>query len=334
MISSKTNEVVISSRIRLARNLQDFAFPARLTEEKAKQVLNKVADCIVALGGFKVYVMQKLDYYDSMVMQEKHLISNKLVENPSGAVLLNEDETVSIMVNEEDHIRAQCILEGLELEQAYRMISDIEDEITKNIDLAFDQNLGYLTACITNVGTGMRASCMMFLPGLTLSGNMTELVNYASSKGLTIRGAFGEGSNSEGYMYQISNATSLGLSEREIIGRVKEAVEQISAIELAEREKLAKNSPILIKDRVFRAWGLLTNAYTLSDKEFLKLIGDLKLGMYLNIIRLKTPQLVTKLTFQCMQHSMAKISGKHLTQEQIEVYRAEYVAHMLKSKRM
>ncbi|MEG1581962.1 MAG: ATP--guanido phosphotransferase [Clostridia bacterium] len=333
MIQDAKN-IVISSRIRLARNLKEYKFTNRISEEDSNKIVQKVASSLSNNGEYRVYSMKPLDFYDAMIMQEKHLISSKLAENKFGAVLVSKNEEVSIMVNEEDHIRAQCIKKGLSLEDAYTELAQIDDYLSECMEYAFDDNLGYLTACVTNLGTGMRASCMMFLPAITLSESVSSLVSFASSKGLTVRGIYGEGTLADGYMYQISNSISLGLSEREIICNVKDVVMRIVALENSERKRLLQTKFIEIKDRILRAWGICTNAYKLNSTEILKYLGDLKFGVMCDIIRLKDASILDLLSTQCMPHNIRKISEKNLTQEEIEVFRAKYVASSLKGKRI
>ena len=282
------SSIVISSRIRLARNLADFAMPQQISVEEGHRVLKKVAESVRGLDDFKVYTMGALPKQDACVMQEKHLISQDLLEKKDyGAVILSSDETISIMVNEEDHIREQCFLRGLELEKAYEKLNSLDDKMLSKLNIAYDNKLGFLTSCITNVGTGMRASVLLFLPALTLSGEIDDITKALSEKGLCTRGVYGEASSFDGYMYQISNGTSLGLTEKEIVGTVKEAVLRICDYENKARKQLMANRETEITDRVLRAYGVLTNCYTLSSGELLKLGGELKMGIALGIIRLK-----------------------------------------------
>ena len=195
---------IITSRVRLARNLKDLPFS--LDPVTAKEVVKKVNRALVKTDTFNLYFVANLDDVALEAMKERHLISQNLIENrESGAALVNTDESISVMVNEEDVIREQCFMKGLSLSEAYKRLNVIDDEIAKNIDVAFDDDLGYLTACPTNLGTGMRASVMMFLPALTESGKIKGLIEEVSGLGLTVRGVYGEGSKAEGCIYQISN---------------------------------------------------------------------------------------------------------------------------------
>lgn len=330
------SSVVVSSRIRLARSLKNYAFPSHYKPGQGNKVINEVADAVLSLGDYKVFTMEDLPALDAEVMQEKHLISSNLLENKeSGAVILNSDETISIMVNEEDHIRAQCVLKGLSLEQAYDMINRVDDAIIEKLDVAFDSTLGFLNSCITNIGTGMRASVMMFLPALTISKEIQNMMNMLSSQGLTVRGVFGEGSDAQGYMYQISNARSLGLNERDIIYKVINSTLKICESELIARKKLMESDLIHLKDRVFRAWGILTNAFTMTADEFMKYAGELKIGIVLGLIRLKDNSLIDKLLFDALPSSLTKLAGEEALSEKEEgTFRASFVAKTLKNARI
>jgi len=330
------SSIVVSSRIRLARLLKNYLSPSRLQGEDGYKVIKEVADVVMPLGDYKVFTMQQLPALDAEVMQEKHLISSNLLNNKdNGAVILSEDETISIMVNEEDHIRAQCFLKGLSLDKAYEKLSQIDDAIINNVNIAFDDSLGFLNTCITNVGTGMRASVMLFLPALTLTNEMPYIIDNLSKQGLTVRGVFGEGSDSQGYMYQISNARSLGMTERDIINKVVSSTLKLCEAELEQRKNLLLNNEIALKDKVFRAYGILTNAYTISADEFMKCAGEVKIGVALGFIRFKDNSLIDKLMFDVLPSSLTKIAGQEAMGETEEkIYRASFVANQLKNNRI
>ncbi len=330
------NSVVVSSRIRLARSLSNYLFPPNLQGEDGYSVIKEVADAVLPLGNFKVFTMQQLPALDAEVMQEKHLISNILLENhDNGAVILSDDESVSIMVNEEDHIRAQCFLKGLSLDKAFDTISRVDDAILNKVNVAYDNTLGFLNSCITNVGTGMRASVMVFLPGLTLSNEINNLIQMLNNQGLTVRGVFGEGSEAQAYMYQISNARSLGYSEKEIIAKVSSSCLKVCEAELAARKKLIENNEIELKDRVMRAYGTLTNAYIISADEFMKCAGEVKIGIALGLIKFKDNSLIDKLLFDALPSTLTKMSGEEaLSETEEKLYRAKFVAQTLRNNRI
>ena len=323
--------VVVSSRVRLARNVENMSFVPNADTKKCVNLIAKVNESLSMLGKYKVYQMNALSEQDSEVMFGKHLISKDLLKNKeSGAAIVNEDETISVMVNEEDHIRAQCILKGFNLERAYSLINEIDDELDAKLSIAYDENVGYLTSCLTNLGTGLRASVMVFLPALTLEGEIDNVVYAVKKKGLTVRGELGEGSSPLGYLYQVSNGVSIGLSERETISLVNSAVQKIIELELEARQKLLKENPDFVVDLCWRAFGILSNCYTIDFMEFMKLAGELKLGVGLGLITLTDPEIVDKLIIICSDSGIIKLSGKMLSPEQISRLRADYLRKALK----
>ena len=323
--------VVVSSRVRLARNVENMSFVPNADTKKCVNLIAKVNEALSMLGKYKVYQMNALSEQDSAVMFGKHLISKDLLKNKeSGAAIVNEDETISVMVNEEDHIRAQCILKGFNLERAYSLINEIDDELDAKLPIAYDENVGYLTSCVTNLGTGLRASVMVFLPALTLEGEIDNVVYAVKKKGLTVRGELGEGSSPLGYLYQVSNGVSIGLSERETISLVNSTVQKIIELELDARQKLLKENPDFVVDLCWRAFGILSNCYTIDFMEFMKLAGELKLGVGLGLITLTDPEIVDKLIIICSDSGIIKLSGKMLSPEQISRIRADYLRKALK----
>lgn len=336
MFDNTLESVVISSRIRVARNIAGRNFTQNFDPEFSLNLVNKVADTVMPLGKYKVYRMSAISDFDSELMCAKHLISRELIKNKeTGASIIREDEAVSIMVNEEDHIREQCILKGLNLDGAFRLISEIDDELDANLDFAYDEKFGYLTSCLTNTGTGLRASVMLFLPALTINSKIDSIIKAVKEKGLTVRGVLGEGSFPLGYMYQVSNAVTIGVSEREIIANVKTAVLKIVEMELTERKKMIdKFQYCATTDIVWRAWGILTNCYTIDYAEFMKLVGEVKLGISLGIIVLNDNKVVDRLIEYGSDLALMKIKGKMMTIEETAKFRAENLYKQLKNNRI
>ena len=336
MFNNTPESVVISSRIRVARNIAGHNFTQNYDEDFSSKLINKVADLIMPLGRYKVYRMMTLSDFDSELMCAKHLISKELVKNKStGAVIIREDESVSVMVNEEDHIREQCILKGFNLDKAFSLVSEIDDELSEHLNFASDEKFGYLTSCLTNVGTGLRASVMLCLPALTINSKIDGIIKAVKEKGLTVRGVLGEGSFPLGYMYQVSNATTIGISEREIINNVKTAVMKIVDLELVERKKMIdKFQYASTTDIVWRAWGILTNCYTIDYTEFMKLAGEVRLGIFLGIIVLDDNSVMDKLIEYGSDLAIMKIKGKSMTIEETNKYRAEYLYKTLSKNRI
>ena len=319
---------IIMSRVRLARNLRDMPFT--LDPVTAKEVVKKVNRALVKTDTFNLYFVANLDEITLEAMKERHLISNNLIDNTEcGAALVSSDESLSIMVNEEDVIREQCFMKGLRLSEAYKRLDVIDDELAKNLDIAFDEELGYITACPTNLGTGMRASVMMFLPALTESGKIKDLIAEVADMGLTVRGLYGEGSSAEGYMYQISNEVTLGISEYDIIKSVEETVLSVCKLERELAEKLYVKKELVTMDRAKKAFGILTNAVLLSYSEFLSLIAEVKLGAMLGMINISDVEAIDDLIVAVRPASLCKQYGRLLAGTDRDLFRAELVGKKL-----
>ena len=278
------SRTVISSRIRFARNLSEYPFVSKLSPEKATEIIDKVSP-ILENGGFTKIDFHGISKAEALSYVEKHYASREFAEKTSPhALMLNEQCGYAVMLCEEDHLRMQCILPGLALDEAYSALCKLDDLIDESFDIAYDEALGYLTHCPTNLGTGMRASVMMFLPALSMTGRISGLADQLSKIGLTMRGLYGEGTASEGSLYQISNQITLGISEEDSIKKLGDVIKQIEESELSIREHItAEKNPALI-DRICRAEGTLRHAYMLSSKEFISLYSDVMLGIDLGII--------------------------------------------------
>ncbi len=284
------SDIVMSSRVRMARNIESISFPHYLDKEKSEDIIDRVYKAInrgnlCLENEFKLIKMDEIDIIERSNYVERHLISPSLAKNVSGgAVLINNEETVGIMINEEDHIRIQCLYPGLQLEKCFNMADKIDDLLEESIVYAFDEQLGYLTSCPTNVGTAIRTSVMLHLPGLGLTGYINGVINTASKIGLAVRGIYGEGTEYLGDIYQISNQITLGMSEEEIITNLKDVTLQIIQNERIAWEKLLDTKSIELEDKVYRSYGTLKNARLLSSKEAMQLISDVKLGVNLKLI--------------------------------------------------
>ena len=227
-------EIVISTRIRLARNLKDIPFPHMLKNKE--DISNKIKDAVFNSGStlakdFEDVNLDKIPDGEKKKLSEAHLLSRQMLAGGNHHCLINKDKTMSLMIMEEDHIRQQVILGGYKLEEAYEICNKVDDVLSENLDFAFDEKLGYLTACPTNVGTGLRASVMLHLPALSMTGKIDRIVQSAGNVGIAVRGYDGEGSKAEGFFYQISNQITMGATEREIIDRVKNVTDQIISFE-------------------------------------------------------------------------------------------------------
>ena len=277
-------DTVISSRVRLARNINGYPFPSRLDANGANEIIEKISAPLEGCG------FRRINFSDiSPVMAtsyvERHYVSPEFatMETPH-TLLLQEASGIAVMVCEEDHLRIQSILAGLSLEEAYKNASAIEKRLDADFDFAYSDRLGYLTHCPTNLGTGMRASVMMFLPALSRGGYIPSLAAQLAKLGLAMRGLFGEGSGSAGCMYQISNQITLGITEEDTLKKLKEAVRQISEKEQFARKSIQGDELDRLTDRILRSVGLLKHAYMMSSSEFIKLFADIRFGIALGIV--------------------------------------------------
>ena len=293
--NGKDSDVVISSRVRLARNLADFPFKDKAKQEDLEQILKKIKEIVPSIGyGLKYIELRNIDNITKLTLIENHLISPEFATNKNGAILINDEENICIMINEEDHIRIQVFSSGQELEELLNLAIEIDEKIDGLVTYATNERYGYLTSCPTNVGTGLRASVMVHLPALTLTGNIEKVLNVVNNFGMNIRGVYGEGTQSKGNIYQISNNQSLGLIEKEIIKNIKTITEKVIEQERLARKYLTKRQ-IDLEDRVYRAYGILANAMKLSSEECRKLLSDVKLGTDLGIIKELDDMKVSKL---------------------------------------
>ena len=279
-MQGKDKDVVISSRVRLARNIDGYPFPSRLDEKSAQEVISKVR---AAFGDAYTYTdLTALTPLEIRGYVERQEISQDLANAKGPHGLLTSDKSgVSVMVCEEDHMRLQCVMSGLALKEAYELVAEADDVADSALDIAFDEKLGYLTHCPTNLGTGMRASVMMFLPAMTMSRQIQSLSAQLQKLGLTVRGMYGEGSSAEGCIYQISNQITLGITEEETLDKLSKIIDQIVVSERQLRESVGKNDELC--DRIARAEGVFRYAKMISSSEFMKLYADLRLGISTDI---------------------------------------------------
>ena len=285
-----SSDIVISSRVRLARNLNDVPFPPEMGRDDAIVVLDRAGHVTEHLetatdDHYAFYSLKAIDEIDRWVLVEKHLISPQLTRSAAlSGIILREDEAVSIMVNEEDHFRVQCLLPGLKLEKAWELSDEVDDMLAEVVDYAFDDRLGHLTTCPTNLGTGMRASVMVHLPGLVMAEKLDSVVSGLSKVGAVVRGLYGEGSEATGNLFQISNRATLGQKESEIVDNLGAMVSEVVQRERSARELVYKQDRKKLEDRVYRSYGLLTNARMMGSEEGMQLLSLLRLGIDLNIV--------------------------------------------------
>ncbi|SHH70223.1 protein arginine kinase [Caloranaerobacter azorensis DSM 13643] len=334
--NNKPKDIVVSTRIRLARNIEDFLFPEIMTIESANEVINRVRDSIIEGNTilsreFDFFRTKEISPLDRQVFVEKHIISPGLISNPEkSAFLLRKDEKVTVMINEEDHIRIQVLLPGLELEEGWDLCSKIDDIIEENVKYAFDEKLGYLTSCPTNVGTGMRASVMLHLPSLVMTGHINKVLQAVTQVGLTVRGLYGEGTDALGNLFQISNQTTLGETEEEIIEKLKKIVLQIIDHEKESRQRLMNLKRIEVEDRIYRSLGILKNSRIITSKESMKLLSDVRMGIEMGIINDIDLEKINNLMILSQPASIQKYSGRGLNARERDIKRAEMIREYLK----
>lgn len=286
MPNSFVETTVISTRIRLARNLAGYPFPAKLSVAQAKEIISSVAAALSRLDEFTEYDIGAMSEEQATLLKEKYIISAELIKKKElSAAFVSSDKEISVMVNEEDHLREQYILKGFDLYKAYERLGGIDDGLEKSLDFSFDERLGYLTACPSNVGTGMRASVMMFLPGLARYKKLKALLPSLKKNGLTVRGGFGEGTLADGYTYQISNERTLGVSETDVLSHMNEVTLNMAELEIRARERMLEEDELNYRDVCLRAYGALCNCAVLPVKELSEKLVKVRLGVALGFLK-------------------------------------------------
>ncbi len=325
------DDIAVSVRIRLARNIEGYPFPNKMTAEDKAQVIEKVSDAIFSCNSpvaedFEKIDMDKTSKAFAFSLAEKHLISPDFAENGLGrALILNKDESVSIMINEEDHIRIQVLSAGVSLDNAFDTATKIDTLFESALKYVFHTKLGYLTECPTNLGTGMRASIMLHLPALEAMGSIGQLSATVSKLGLTLRGTYGEGTNAKSAMYQLSNQVTLGLSEQEAIDNLKNITNQIISREKQARENMDSAS---LEDSIYRAFGLLKYARLISGDEFMNLLSTVRLGVSLGKLNLPLEK-INQLLWSCQSATLQADAGQILDASQRDKKRAEIIRETL-----
>jgi len=328
-------DVVISSRVRLARNLDDYPFPFRMSNEQCRMVIERIKDAVfnsnnAMVKNYKFVDLQKLSPIDKQVLVERHLISPDLAEGQRecGAII-SEDETISIMINEEDHLRVQCLFSGMQIDNAWQLCSKIGMVLEEKMDFAFNGNNGYLTCCPTNIGTGIRASVMLHLPALVMTGYIRNILEACSKVGVAVRGIYGENSEASGNMFQISNQVTLGQAEEEIIAGITNIASQIIEQEKTLRNEMYKQNAFRFEDRVYRSYGIFINARIMTSEECLKLLSDVRLGVDVGIIKDISVETLNELMILIQPANLQKVMRKPLNAGERDVKRAELIRSRL-----
>ncbi|WP_036944056.1 protein arginine kinase [Pseudobacteroides cellulosolvens] len=285
------SDIVMTSRVRMARNINEYPFPVRMDFDQSIFIINRIKEIIFSNEStspkdFLYFELQKLNNIEKLVLVEKHLISKELMDNRRlGAAIISKDEKISIMINEEDHLRIQAMFPGMQLDEALDLCNRTDDIISEKIEYAYDEKIGYLTSCPTNIGTGIRASVMLHLPAITMSGYLKGILEACGKIGVTVRGLYGENTEALGNMFQVSNQVTLGQTEEEVVYNIKNITKQITNQERALRDDLYKQNTFMFEDKVFRSLGILKNARVLTSEESHKLLSDVRLGIDMGIIK-------------------------------------------------
>jgi len=308
-------DIVLSSRVRLARNLDGYPFPNRADARTAAEVVGSIRHSLKSLSGSgQTYFFLELDKIlplDRYVLVEKHITSPDHVREPDNRALVVRDDTrVSIMVNEEDHLRIQGMTSGLSLAAAAALANAADDRLEAENAFAFSEETGYLTACPTNVGTGLRASVMIHLPALVMTRQMNRIVSAATQLGLAVRGLYGEGTEAAGNIFQISNQQTLGLAEQEIIDNLTGIVKQIVDQERAARDALVREHGDVLEDRVWRAYGILRHGRSISGQEALVMLSEVRLGIDLGFITVAAPLVFNELLVSTRPNFLQRLAGE------------------------
>lgn len=328
------DDIVLSTRIRLARNLTDFRFPLSFSEDEAMQIDRAIRhvfeDAEQQQYRFSYFPIKEMTALQRQAMIEKHLISPQLAKKEEvGAILLSEDESISILINEEDHLRIQCLSAGLRLTETYTVANKIDRMLEVDLPYAYHKDFGYLTSCPTNIGTGLRASVMMHLPALTLTNQMNSLEQAMTRLGMTVRGIYGEGSGNLGNVYQVSNQITLGKTEEDILIDLQSVTEKFIQKERLARKVLLERAGMMLEDRVHRSLGTLTSARILTSEESATCLSNVMLGVDLELIHN-----ISKATLMdCMAYMQPGFlqlrAGMNLQPDERDIYRAKMLREIL-----
>jgi protein arginine kinase len=321
---------VTSTRIRFARNLKGCFFPTKLNKAQAQAIIDEVEKALANIDTFTRHDISSIGEKQATLLQEKYLISPELIRKKDiSSAFISSDKEVSIMVNEEDHLREQYILKGYDLYKAYERLSGIDDMLDKALSFAYDDKMGYLTACPSNLGTGLRASVMMFLPGLAWCKKLVELLPSLRKNGLTVRGGFGEGTAAKGWAYQISNERTLGFTEEEILSHMNEVTLNLTEMELVARERMLEKDELLYKDICLRAYGKLCNCAVLPIEELTEDIVKVRLGVALGFFEASSINAFNDFISNMRPVSFQMGNCPDATKEETDILRAKIVNKVL-----
>jgi protein arginine kinase len=328
------DRIVMSSRVRLARNIKDAAFPGWAKKAERLKVLEAIRPAVESLPEMNdcfSEVMDNLTTLDKQILVERHLISREHAVKSSGSGLVfNREESVCVMINEEDHLRMQALRPGLQLRQAWSAIDHVDSELEKKLEYAFNNDLGYLTACPTNLGTAVRVSAMLHLPGLVLAEQINPIIQSVNKLGLAVRGLYGEGTEALGNVFQVSNQMTLGETESTIVERLDKVLSQIIEHEENARQILLEKKPKVVFNHIGRAYGILANAHSISSKETMNLLSLMRLGVDLGLFPAEERPTVDELFIVTQPAHLQKQFSDKLSAEERDLLRSDMVRDRLK----
>jgi protein arginine kinase len=335
--SGAHSDIVLSTRVRLARNLQGHAFSSRVKDADRNQILERVRAAVAETGldGGAGYELASMPALGRRILHERHLVSRELAglagEAPvrGAALFVSAGDTVGVMVNEEDHLRLQAIMSGLRLQDAFHTVDRLDEELGAQLPFAYHPEYGYLTSCPTNVGTGLRASILVHLPGLVLTKEIGKVLQGIGQVGLTFRGLYGEGSEVVGNFFQISNQTTLGKSEEDLIEHLQKIVGRVIQYEMGARDILMRDAPTVIEDKIWRAYGLLRYARSLSFEEVMNLLSGIRLGVSMNLLSGLRVYTLNKIMIFAQDAHLEQAAGRPLRDAESDLHRATYVRRVL-----
>lgn len=331
-------DVVLSTRVRLARNLHDHRFGLRADDDERQAILDasrEAAQRTRALGEGMILPMGRVSEGTRRLLLERHLVSRELVGEEGGepphfsALFLADDDSLGVMVNEEDHLRLQSLVSGFRLRDAWRRVDELDEELSAHLRYAFHSEFGYLTSCPTNVGTGLRASVLVHLPALVLTQEIGKVLQGISQVGLTFRGLYGEGSEVVGNFFQISNQTTLGKTEEDLIDHLQKIVQQVVQYEKQARNVLLRDARTVIEDKVWRAYGLLRHARSTSFEEVMNLLSGVRLGLGLKLLPGLRVYTLNQIMIYAQSAHLEKLAGNVLSTGDADAYRAGYIRRLL-----
>ena len=325
-------DVVLSSRVRLARNIEGISYPNNARKEELETVTKCVQEAAKNINKDKLHYinMDNLPEIEKGLLVEKNMVSPEFAKKGSkNGILLNNSEKISVMINEEDHLRIQVFMPGLQLNKALDMADELDDDLESSLDYAYSKKWGYLSACPTNLGTGLRGSVMVHLPALNFTDSIAKMLEAVSKLGLVVRGIYGEGSKSIGNIYQISNQITMGSTEKDIINSLESVTQRIIEQERRARNNLMKNNEIKLKDKIKRSFGILKYAHTISSNEAMRLLSNVKLGIDMGIIDIVNTRLMSKLIILIRPCHLQKNVDNELSAEERDIIRAELIQSKL-----